>query len=242
MLEVVICEDNSSHRKKIKEIIENTILRENIILKVSLSTKDPEDVIDYVKKNKITGIYFLDVDLKNNMNGIMLGEKIREIDPFGFIIFVTTHMEMSYLAFKYKVEAMDYVIKEDSDFKDRVISCLLKSYHSYYKTENKSDCISINSGARMISVKLCDILFVETIPVSHKIRIHEENSQIEFYGNLKDIEKKLTSNFYRCHKSYIVNVDKIKEIDKKGKKIIMEDEEECYVSFRYMKGLIEKCS
>ncbi len=58
------------------------------------------------------------------------------------------------------------------------------------------------------------------------------------YANLRDIQKKLPSSFYRCHKSYIVNKNKIEEIDKKHNKIIMKNQEECYVSFRYMKGLI----
>lgn len=238
MLEIIICEDNSAHRTYLKNIIENTILRENLDVNVALSTANPENVIDYVKKNNPTGIYFLDVDLKAKMNGIILGEQIREYDPSGFIIFTTTHMEMSFLVFKYKVEAMDYIIKEDDGFKKRVQDCLLKAYNTYFNENSKEGYISIKEDMRIINIKLSDILFIETAGTAHKIRVHEENRQIEFYANLKDIEKKLTPNFYRCHKSYIVNKDKIYEIDKKSNKIIMTNGEECYVSFRYMRGLL----
>lgn len=239
MLEIIICEDNSVHRNKIKQLIENTILREKMDIKISMSTDNPEEIINYVQKNNIEGIYFLDVDLKNNMNGIRLGEKIREMDPEGFIIFITTHLEMSYLAFKYKVEAMDYIIKDDDDFKERVSSCLMKAYSTYCKGSHKEGYITINEDARVINVKLNDILFIETAGTAHKIRIHEENRQTEFYGNLKDIQEKLTPDFYRCHKSYIVNKEKIEEIDKKNNRIIMINGEECYVSFRYMRGLLK---
>lgn len=238
MLSVVICEDNSVHRGNLKNIIENTILREELDISIALSTEKPEEVIGYVSKSSTPGIYFLDVDLKDDMNGIKLGEKIRECDPLGFIIFTTTHMEMSYLAFKYKVEAMDYIIKEDDDFKQRVISCLMRAYNTYYKEDSKEGYITIKEDMRIINIKLSGILFIETTGTAHKIRVHEENRQIELYGNLKDIQEKLTSNFYRCHKSYIVNKDKILEIDKKSNKIIMTDGEECYVSFRYMRGLL----
>ena len=44
--------------------------------------------------NNTVGIYFLDVDLKCSMNGIRLGEKIRELDTRGFIIFTTTHLDV----------------------------------------------------------------------------------------------------------------------------------------------------
>lgn len=237
MLKVIICEDNTVHRDKLKNIIENTILREKLDLNVAVSTGDPEEVLNYVNENNITGIYFLAVDLRNNMNGIVLGEKIREVDPLGFIIFVTTHMEMCYLAFKYKVEAMDYVIKDGEGFKERVNSCINKSYNTYYSQSQKEEYVSINSGDRIVNIRLKDILFIETC-ASHKIKIHEEDRQVEFYGNLKDIQEKLTSNFYRCHKSYIVNKDKISEIDKKQNKIVMINGEECYVSFRYKRGLV----
>ncbi|WP_373899437.1 LytR/AlgR family response regulator transcription factor [Haloimpatiens sp. FM7315] len=238
MLEVFICDDNAVFRGKLKQLLENTILREKLDLKITISTKDPEEILDYVKANNVTGIYFLDVDLKNEMNGIKLGEKIREIDSRGYIIFTTTHLEMSYLAFKYKVEAMDYVIKDDDDFKTRVNSCIIKAFNTYYKEGHNKDYISINTDTRIINLRFNDILFIETTGTAHKIRIHEENRQVELYGNLKDIQKKLTPNFYRCHKCYIVNKDKIEEIDKKKNKIIMTNGEECYVSFRYKRGLL----
>ncbi|MDD3224565.1 MAG: LytTR family DNA-binding domain-containing protein [Clostridium sp.] len=239
MLEVIICEDNSVHLKKLKEIIENTILREKLDLKIGVCTGNPEEVIRYVKSHKITGIYFLDVDLKTNINGIKLGEMIRDMDAFGFIIFTTTHLEMSYLAFKYKVEAMDYVIKNEADSKERVNSCILKAYNTYYKSNHSESVITIENDSRIIKIKPSDILFIETTGTAHKIRVHEEDKQIEFYGNLKDLEKTLPSNFCRCHRSYIVNKNKIAEINKGQNKIIMENGEECYVSFRYKRWLLK---
>lgn len=238
MLEVVICEDNSVHLEKLKGIIKNTILREKLDLRIGVCTANPKEVIEYIKEHKITGIYFLDVDLKNTMNGIKLGETIRNMDSEGFIIFTTTHLEMSYLAFKYKVEAMDYVIKDECDSKERINSCLLKAYDTYFRNKHDEELITIKEDTRIIRIKPSNILFIETTGIAHKIRVHEHNRQIEFYGNLKDVQKLLPSNFYRCHKSYIVNRDKIDEIDKKHNIIIVENGEECYVSFRYMRGLL----
>jgi two-component system response regulator AgrA len=238
MLEVVICEDNITQRNNIKQLIENTILREKLDLNIALCTGSPDEVIEYMNTSNNIGVYFLDVDLKANINGIRLAEKIREKDSLGFIIFTTTHMEMSYLAFKYKVEAMDYIIKDEDEFKQRVNSCLIKAYKAFNKDSISEGSITINTETRRINVKLEDILFIETTGVAHKVRIHEENRQIEFYGHLKELEENLTDNFYRCHKSYIVNKNKIKEIDKKNNIVIMINDEECYASFRYIKGLL----
>ena len=83
-------------------------------------------MLNGVKEEKDTGIFFLDVDLNHEMNGIALASKIREYQPRCFIIFVTTHSEMSFMTFSYKVEAMDYVIKDYfQEVKNRVHQCFV---------------------------------------------------------------------------------------------------------------------
>ena len=111
MLKAFICEDNKNQREKLTKIIEDIILIENYDMDLGLSTSDPYELINSITGTTNTGIYFLDVDLHSDINGIQLAEKIREHDPRGFIVFITTHAEMSYLTFIYKVEAMDYIIK-----------------------------------------------------------------------------------------------------------------------------------
>ena len=83
------------------------------------------------------GCYFLDIQLEADMNGIKLGSEIRKHDPVGNIIFVTSHSELTYLTFVYKVAAMDFIFKDDpSELKQEsltvlkllihVLSCYLK--------------------------------------------------------------------------------------------------------------------
>ncbi len=243
MLNVIVCEDNNVERSKITQIIKNTIVRYEMDMKIQLSTGNVNDVLVYLYKNNSTGIYFLDVDLKSKINGIALAERIRKYDPNAFVVFVTTHAEMSFLTFEYKVEAMDYIIKDDFDkIKKRIVSCIQTAYERYHQktTKNKSDKIfDINLDDKIISIKYKDILFFETSQKAHKVRVHEFNRQLEFYGTLKEIEKKLDDRFYKCHRSYVVNVDNIKTINKKDRVVVMKNNEECFVSVRYLKGLIK---
>jgi two-component system response regulator AgrA len=89
---------------------------------------------------------------------------------------------------------------------------------------------------------LNDILFFETTTKDHKIRIHTCDEQLEFYGTLKEIEKMMSVDYYKSHRSYLVNTKKIKAIDKNKFIIYMINDEVCYISARYLKGLLEKCS
>ena len=59
---------------------------------------------------------------------------------------------------------------------------------------------------------------------------------MEFWGKIKDIEKKVDERFYRCHRSFLVNKDNIREIDFQNRVIYMVNGDECLISTRMMKG------
>ena len=100
-MNIFICEDNESQREKIKNIILDTIMIENLDMEIVLDTANPKELLEIIKEYSKNNIYFLDVDLRHAINGIQLAEKIRDKDPRGFIVFITTHAEMSYLTFLY---------------------------------------------------------------------------------------------------------------------------------------------
>ena len=51
--------------------------------------------------------------------------------------------------------------------------------------------------------------------------------------------EKLDDRFYRCHRAYIVNKNRIKEINKVDRLIYMDNGAECLASFRLIKGLYD---
>lgn len=243
-IRIFICEDNKFQRNKVCEEIRQVGKQNNIDLEIVLETDSPKELIDYVSKNRDIGVYFLDVDLNDDINGIMLAAEIRKYDPMGVIIFITAHIEMSYLTFIYKIEAMDYITKEDyRNLNKRIRECLLKAKKKLNNVDVKSNnTFTIKSYDRVISMDFDEIVFFETSSNMHKIVMHTENRQVEFYGRLKEIEKNLNDNFYRSHKSYIVNKNKIKEIDTKNKIIHMNNGEKCFVSLKLMSELIKNIS
>lgn len=240
MLRVFICEDNLKEKEELEKIIKNIILIENYDMELCISTPNPYEIIGELKINPVCGIYFLDVDLNSDINGIQLAEKIRKYDPRGFIIFITTHAEMSHLTFKYKVEAMDYILKDEYPLNyDRIYQCMQNSHTKYTtKSQDMQKVFSIKVDDKIINIEYDKILFFETSPKVHRIIIHAENRQVEFYGKMKDLEGLLDNSFYRCHSSYIVNKSKIKEIDILKRVAYMTNDEECLISFRKLKSLL----
>nr|WP_300870617.1 LytTR family DNA-binding domain-containing protein [uncultured Acetatifactor sp.] len=239
MLNIFVCEDNAAQRQTVINIIQNTVLIEELDMQLSLDTGDPYMLLEKVKTSRNTGIYFLDIDLNSNMNGMKLAQQIRLYDPRGFIIFITAHSELSYMTFQYRVEAMDFVLKDNpAEAKVKLRECLLNAMERHTLQTNKTHKVyTLEVGGRKISVDYEDILFFETSSNIHKVILHAKDRQIEFPSALKELTGVLDSNFVRCHRAFLVNKNNIKEVDTKNRILHFANGETCLMSTRMMKGL-----
>lgn len=242
MLKIFVCEDDQQQQQKLVETIEQYLYMQDLDAAFEFATPDPQKMLDYVSKLEgQPALYFLDVELKAEMNGIALGAAIREIDPNAKIVFITTHAELAYLTFLYKVEAMDYLAKDDKvHLHNRITECIDVAIERHLNgNKSSNDFIVIKSGGTQIRLELAEIQFIESSTTPHRLIIHLDNRQIEFYGKIKEIAE-LNPNFYRCHQSFVVNVLNIETINPKQREIQMKNGEICYASVRYLRGLILK--
>ena len=239
MLDIFVCEDNAAQRRTVVNIIQNTVLIEELDMQLTLDTGDPYMLLEKIRISQNTGIYFLDIDLNSSMNGMKLAQQIRLYDPRGFIIFITAHSELSYMTFQYRVEAMDFVLKDNpAEAKVKLRECLLSAMERHTLQTSKTHKVyTLEAGGRKISVDYEDILFFETSSNIHKVILHTKDRQIEFPNTLKELTGVLDSNFVRCHRAFLVNKNNIKEVDTKNRIIHFANGETCLMSTRMMKGL-----
>lgn len=237
MLNIFVCEDNDAQRQMIVKIIENAVLIEELDMQLVLDTEDPYELLKKVKISQNTGVYFLDIDLNNSMNGMKLAQQIRLFDPRGFIIFITAHSELSFMTFQYRVEAMDFVLKDNpAEMKVKIKECLLNAMERYTLETNKTHKVyTIEFGGRKISVDYDDIFFFETSGNIHKVILHAKDRRIEFSGTIKELANALDSSFVRCHRSFLVNKNNVREVDTKNRIVYFTNGENCMISTRMMK-------
>lgn len=239
MLDIFVCEDQAAQRQAIVQMIQNTILIEELDMQLVLDTEDPYVLLETVSNSQNTGIYFLDIDLNSTMNGMKLAQQIRLSDPRGFIIFITAHSELSFMTFQYRVEAMDFVLKDNpGEMKVKIRECLVNALERYtLQTSKIHKVYTIETGGRKISIDYNDIFFFETSSNVHKIILHAKDRQIEFNGTMKELAGAFDDNFVRCHRSFLVNKNNIKEADAKKRMIYFNNGETCLMSTRMMKGI-----
>ena len=225
MIDVYICEDIKEQRDILAHYVKAAILIQEYDMKLRISTDKPKELIEQLKQSKNTGLYFLDIDLKSNKNGIVLAKEIREYDPRGFIVFVTSHSEMSYITFQYKVEALDFILKDaPRELQHRICECMENVNQKYAKiSRGNGKTITITRGGRKITLSYDVIMFVDTI-----------NKSMEFFGKMKDIEDEVGEDFIRCHRAYLVNKKNIEEVLYADKLIIMKNRAECPISHRML--------
>ena len=239
MLDIFVCEDDAAQRRAIVQIIRNTVLIEELDMQLILEAGDPYVLLEKVRTGTNTGIYFLDIDLGSDINGMQLAQLIRLYDPRGFIVFITAHSELSYMTFQYQVEAMDFVLKDTpAEAKVKIRQCLLNAMERYaLQTGRTHKVYTIETGGRKISIDYDDILFFETSSNIHKVILHAKDRQIEFFSTIKDLLKAFGDDFVRCHRSFLVNKKNIKEVDTKNRIIHFINGETCLMSTRMMKEL-----
>ncbi|EAD7632605.1 response regulator transcription factor [Listeria monocytogenes] len=243
MLKIFVCEDDEQQRENIVAVIKNYLYMQDYDVIFGFDTNDPLELLAHLSKEEdgVTGLYFLDVDLNTDMNGISLGAEIRKVDPSAKIVFVTTHAELAYLTFLYKIEAMEYIPKDNrAQLQEKVTECIDVAVERYLNVKTGSkEHIVIKSGNSQIKLDVADVQFIESSSTPHRLIVHLDNRQIEFYGKIKEMEE-LNPHFYRCHQSYVVNTMNIDVVYSKQREIQMKDGELCYASVRYLKGLLSK--
>ena len=214
MLNVYICEDNVEQRNRVEGYVNEIIEAENLDMECVCATEDPQVILDCVNKEEQEGIFFLDIDLQTEMNGIQLADEIRKIQPRCYIVFITSHSEMSYMTFSYKVEAMDFIIKDNvREVKNRLHQCLLNCEQlSKQSIEAKEKNFMVKLGDYVKAVPFQDILYFEVSSNYRKVILHGKNAKVEFNGKIKELENRLDNRFYRCHRSILVNRDNIEQI------------------------------
>lgn len=199
MLNIVICDDEQNEMLNLKK------MTEDLYPNVSVRCFDnSSECIEYIKSYSGTDIFLIDVCISENKddNGIRLAEIIRQYDKNSVIIFISAFSEYVFKAFD--VYALNYLLKPVDIVKFGQV--FLKAVHIVEKRKNKN-CMVVKHNGCVTKVNIDDIYYIENF--RRKIILHCKNGQMEYYGKFNQIEGSLSVGFFKCHRSYIVNMDKI---------------------------------
>ena len=151
---------------------------------------------------KINAIY---IDIKiDSLNGIEIAQKIQQENPKIKIIYMTAYSQYSEAIFKTKpTYLLLKPIKKEQ---------IKKSLERALQEENQNKNIkTFNIKGKIFNIEVEKIKYIESN--KRVVIIYEEDLKRRIYGKLDEIEEMLSSNFVRCHQSYIVNLEHVRELN-----------------------------
>lgn len=203
-MKCIIVEDEFLAREELKYFIKNF---SNI--EIAGEFEDGIDVLKFIQKNKVD-VIFLDINIRS-LDGVVIAKNISQFSEKPYIVFITAYREHAVEAFE--IEAFDYILKP---YDESRIRSMLKKLELSYNAKNGNNHAIINrinlfKNDKIIVTNVDDIYYCEAKERETSVLTKDEEylmkmSISEFYDTLpKEI-------FFKCHRSYIVNITKIKEI------------------------------
>ena len=212
-MNIAICDDDIEYVNQIDELLQS--YKEEYHLKIDKYTVG-EEVINALKKGILYDMVFLDIEM-DETSGLDVAKYIRERNREIMITFVTSHV--NYVSDTFRLGAFQFLLKPideavfKSDFERALETYRIK--HEKYMVRWRDVSSVIECG---------DIYYIESY--NRHIYIQMELNGYECVGKLTDEYEKLKKyDFARCHQGYIVNMSKIRQVDKdsvllkNGKKI-----------------------
>ena len=165
---------------------------------------------------------FCDINMPD-LNGM---DFVKSLQAPPLIVFTTAYSE--YAVEGFKVDAVDYLLKPFGlqDFmraanrlQERLTvhtppSTIHTPPSTIHNPQSDDDTIFIKTDYRMVKISIQDIRYIEGMSEYLKLFLDNQPKPIITLLAMKTLEEKLPQNFMRIHRSYIVNLDKIMEVNK----------------------------
>jgi DNA-binding LytR/AlgR family response regulator len=153
---------------------------------------------------------FCDINMPD-LNGM---DFVKSLTAPPLVVFTTAYSEYAIEGFK--VNAVDYLLKpfgmqEFMRAANRLQERLSIPASAPAETD---DTLFLKTDYRIVKVNIPDIRYVEAMSEYLKVWIEGEAKPIITLLSMKKMEERLPDNFMRIHRSYIINLDKIQEVNK----------------------------
>ena len=208
MLRFVICEDNKDFINRISNVVTKVMMPYNFEYKINKFTHYNKEVEEIISSDDEIKIYILDIELPD-ISGLEIASMIREDDLESIIIFVTSHPEFKNDIFYSRLLAIDYICKNkfwEERFEETIDYTIKKL--------NKKEVLMFEYNYNSYRIPIDSILYIEKVSDNRKCLIYtEDGNSFGIISTISELSKKLGPNFFRSHKSCIINLDKVKKVD-----------------------------
>ena len=224
-MRAIIVEDEVPAREELEYLVEAYSE-----IEVTDYFDDGLDVLKFLQEHE-TDVIFLDINIPS-LNGMLLASTISKFIKRPYIVFTTAYKEHAAQAFE--LEAFDYILKP---YDEKRIAAMLSRLEAAYKRDfaaptlpdrklkaqqltngqqneipsKASNRINLKKNDKIIVTDVNDIYYAIA---SEKVTVvYTQKEEYTMPMSITEFDSLLPENlFFRCHRSYTVNLTKIREI------------------------------
>lgn len=228
MLNFVLCDDNLHLLDRLEKMLETIFTKNNYDASVVFKSDHADDILNYIDDNT-ADVLMLDINLRSNKSGLELAEEIRKRKKNPYLIFTTGHLEYAMVAYRYKT--FDYLPKPIvydrlEDTITRLFEDANELSKTYIKIDNKNTIIDE-----------AEIQYIKKDGM--KLVFHTSSRDYDTYNSFNKFQDKLPDTYVRCHKSYIANMNQIKDVEPVSGVITFMDGHTCDIGPKYKREFME---
>lgn len=209
---VVYCDNELSHLNSFADEFSDVFEGDELFLYTSA-----EYIYNDIKQGSVPDIIFMNIDLDNIKNGIDYAEEFLMLSPNTRIIYVTAYTDKFIHELFIKSSNISGFLAKPVQ-REYLLAMLEKIKKN--TEENQSKRIAVSFQGAISKIDEDKILYIESD--RHIIKIMTDDKIFTSYEKLSDFHKRLSSGFVFSHKSFIVNMDKIKTLNSNS--IILEND------------------
>lgn len=208
MLKAIIVEDEYLAREELEYLVKS-----HSEIDIVASFEDGLEAFKYLQDHEVD-VVFLDIQIPS-IDGLLLAKNLHKSTHPPHVVFVTAYKEFAVEAFE--LEAFDYILKPYNE--PRIISLLQKIEQAerqapkpqYEAASNASRTVNLVKGERIIVTPCEQIYYAEA---DEKLTyVYTRTDRYVMQMTISEFVSRLPAEgFFRCHRSYCVNINKIREI------------------------------
>lgn len=239
-MNIFVLEDVIRQQLHMETVIEKVLNQNNWFCNQLEFFGRGEQLLDHVNEKGSHQLFFLDIEIhQNKIKGLEIAKSIRENDPYATIVFVSNHVELIPLVFKYQIKALDLINKKLAyeEFEERIYATI-KHVQNNNNCDLSDECFIFDSKQAHIHIPYYQLLFVDTSGASHNLILHSLYGQIEIKGTLLQVLES-EPRLFRCHRLFVINLSNVVSIDKQNRIITFKNGSKCDISRDKVKEVIK---
>ena len=186
-----------------------TYIQKTPFLELAAQCQSAVEARQFLENDTVDAV-FCDINMPD-LNGM---DFVKSLVTPPLIVFTTAYAEYAIEGFK--VAAVDYLLKPFGmqDFLRAANRLKERLEVPSEPSPQSSDILFLKTDYRIVKVSIADIRYVEAMSEYLKVYLEGEAKPIITLLSMKKMEERLPSCFMRIHRSYIVNLQKIQEVNK----------------------------